>query len=122
MIIQSASLAPTVRADHGTGAELQKTPGQSPFRDSVQFSQNARDAQASRMAIASPALLLSDEQVQIKMSLVRTLMEAIFGQRESQDTTPEKEMVQAVMEEPQVQQALLTMSEESATPTTDILA
>jgi hypothetical protein len=80
------------------------------YNDVVDISQAARDLLAGEMAISQPAAMLSKEQVQVKMGLLRTFMEALFGQKESEKSTPEQEIATAVLEKPAIQAAIQTMN------------
>lgn len=115
MIIQSPTPAMAVRGSYGAARNVNHvqtgSSGGKPT-DSVQISQDAQKVRASHMAVLSPALLISEEQVQIKMSLLGTLMEALFGQQESNETTPEEEMVQAVFEKPMAQKTFQEVMQE----------
>lgn len=113
MIIQS--LTPVTAVHVSLGAEnsldsLQTASGRGEASDSVQISLDARKAQASQAAVISPALLLSDEQIQLKMGLVRTIMETLFGQKEDNAETPEEEMLQAVLAEAIAQEASMEIT------------
>ncbi|MEO5349462.1 MAG: hypothetical protein H7836_07450 [Magnetococcus sp. YQC-3] len=79
------------------------------YNDVVDISQAARDLLAGEVAISRPAAMLSKEQVQVKMGLLRTFMEALFGQKESEKSTPEEEIATAVLEKPAIQAAIQTM-------------
>lgn len=124
MIIQSPTPTTTTPRNQSNESYLNRAHSvatQETTMDSVQFSQEARQAaqqtasqtghqqtgqwaQSSQMAIRSPAALISNEQVQIKMSLVRVLMETLFGEQKDNDSTAREEMVEAVLEEPLAQQ------------------
>ena len=114
MMIQGSIAVTPLRIEQRSDRGVQNSPNaamQSPNTDSAHFSQGAR-----QMALVSPAILISEEQIQVKMSLVRTLMETLFGPEESnslntESVNAEQEMIQGVIEEPLAQQALLAWTE-----------
>ena len=112
MIIQTTPPTATPPTPHGARHPFSvQADAARPRTDSVQFSQEAREAHAARWAVNSPALFIGEEQAQMQMGLVRTLMEILFGQKEQTEQTPEKEITEAVWEEPLVQQAMHAITE-----------
>ncbi|MBF0402235.1 MAG: hypothetical protein HQL90_15900 [Magnetococcales bacterium] len=79
--------------------------------DVVDFSPEARALAAGQLTVSQPAALLTGEQVQVKMGLLRTLLETLFGRQEraTAKDTPEAEIVKAVLDEPVTQEAMLTL-------------
>ncbi len=78
-------------------------------KDVVDISQAARALLAGQMAVSHPAALLSNEQVPIKMGLLRTFLEILFGRKESETTTPQQDVAQAVLEKPVTEAAIQTL-------------
>lgn len=102
MIVQGSTPVATPR-DTGHGMEpTQEAPPPHARTDSVYISPEARHQQDHTRATLSPASMISEEQVQIKMGLVRTLMEILFDQTKEEEnaekSTPEEAMLQMVME------------------------
>ncbi|WP_130470215.1 hypothetical protein [Candidatus Magnetaquicoccus inordinatus] len=75
-------------------------------QDQVSFSQTARDLAAAHTSISNPAALLSDQQVQVKMSLLGDFMDILFGRQEQDNTTSEQEIASAVLEKPVSEESL----------------
>ncbi|MBF0098675.1 MAG: hypothetical protein HQM04_05175 [Magnetococcales bacterium] len=74
-------------------------------QDVVSFSETARNLATAQAAISHPAAMLSNEQVQVKMSLMRDFMDILFG-RQEEDSSTEEEITSAVLEKPVNEQAL----------------
>ncbi|MBF0185686.1 MAG: hypothetical protein HQM06_15045 [Magnetococcales bacterium] len=80
-------------------------------QDVVSFSQTARDLASGQLSSAHPAAMLSNEQVQVKMSLLQSFMDILFGRREEAETTPEQEMAAAVLDKPATEESLQVLQQ-----------
>jgi hypothetical protein len=80
-------------------------------QDVVSFSETARNLAAAQTAISHPAAMLSNEQVQVKMSLMRDFMDILFGRQEEDATTTEEEITAAVLEKPVNEQAMQVLQQ-----------
>ncbi|MEO5340703.1 MAG: hypothetical protein H7837_09335 [Magnetococcus sp. MYC-9] len=77
--------------------------------DVVEISQAARALLAGQRTVSQPAALLTHAQLQVKMGLLRTFLETLFGRQETEQESPEQEVAGAVLEKPLTEQAMQTL-------------
>lgn len=109
MMTPIAGLAAPIRTGRNTGSSTESPLWVADRSDVVEFSPEARALSNGQLAVSHPAALISEEQVQVKMGLLRTLMETLFGPTTNEKKSVEEEVTQAVLEEATTQEALQTL-------------